>query len=272
MARKMGMFTGEFTSGTGTSQSGLFGQSVDVVREERMLIDRIFSIVDKDNSGTIDARELEEMFEVFDQDTRFLKAALARILSNADASKHGMITPQEFYTLLTDRFSAEDVENDPHEVTKVFGKMCGDSAADAGMKTQDRVITVESLYQIARQLGESITKRDVADMIKMFNRSYQAEKEKYAKMSRQSMRAGDNAPKPAEPPEPTTLSYSDFVECMKSTELDDGEAAVRAERRHRGSQWMGSSLEAGGSGRGASPNPSMSFGGASGSGTQSTIR
>lgn len=136
------------------------------MQEERRLIDKVFSIVDKDNSGQVDIEELKGMFRLFNVEASFLESAISRrkisvdsygskpfwetsghlelfsihfssilgwvawdfhvqvgllglchessvrsqlrIMSNVDKDLDYMISPQEFYTLLSQKFEKDD--------------------------------------------------------------------------------------------------------------------------------------------------------------------
>ena len=60
-----------------------------MLQEERRLIDKVFSIVDKDNSGQVDIEELKGMFRLFNVEASFLESAISRrkILLDSYGSK-----------------------------------------------------------------------------------------------------------------------------------------------------------------------------------------
>merc|ERR1712194_494885 len=93
----------------------------NILDEEKRLIEKVFSIVDKDNSGTIDAKELEDMFKLFGVETHFLNAAIERVMANvSDKGSAGQISPEEFYNLLSAKFSQGDSVK---EMEDVFDRM-----------------------------------------------------------------------------------------------------------------------------------------------------
>merc|ERR1719263_2318814 len=107
----------------GTGRSGSIAlmagaQAVDVLSEEKRLIDKVFKIVDTDNSGSIDTKELEEMFHLFGIETHFLTSAINRIMTNVDKDHDGMISPQEFYKLLSQKFEKGDKRKEIMDVFK----------------------------------------------------------------------------------------------------------------------------------------------------------
>merc|ERR1712217_743214 len=169
---------------------GLFGGltgSSSIIDEERRLIDKVFSIVDKDNSGSVDMEELKEMFKLFGVDSSFLTSAITRIMSNVDKDFDGMISPQEFYQLLSQKFEKGDPMN---EIRSVFTRMD---------KNKDGVLDVEELHEVSAMLGENVTKAEIKDMIKMFNSNYQVEMRKYLAQKKKD-------PKTPAPPEPRSLN------------------------------------------------------------------
>eukprot|EP00913_Durusdinium_trenchii_P034381 g32164.t1 len=91
-----------------------------VLQEERRLIDKVFSIVDKDNSGQVDIEELKGMFKLFNVEASFLESAISRIMSNVDKDLDYMISPQEFYQLLSQKFEKDDPKE---EIMAVFRRM-----------------------------------------------------------------------------------------------------------------------------------------------------
>jgi len=156
-------FTSDFSSmgtGRGSDSALLGGAPVDVLSEEKRLIEKVFAIVDKDNSGTIDTKELEEMFTLFGVDTQFLHSAVNRIMSNVDKDHDGQISPQEFYKLLSQKFE----KGDPRpEMLDVFNRFD---------TKNDKQLDVEELHAVAHMLGENCDKKEVRDMIRTFKVMY----------------------------------------------------------------------------------------------------
>lgn len=176
-------------SGVGAAQGGAGGDifrpdQSNVLDQERRLIDKVFSIVDKDNSGAIDAKELEEMFSLFGVETHFLTAAIDRVLANADKDRDGMISPAEFYKLLSQKFNKGDSVK---EMEDVFDRMGAKPAATRpgfperqrkGKVDKDvKEIGIKEMYEVAQMLGESqMTKMEIKDMIQCFKRLAAASK------------------------------------------------------------------------------------------------
>merc|ERR1719502_723252 len=68
-----------------------------------------------------------------------------------------MISPQEFYRLLSQKFEKGDPRKEIDDVFKRFDTK------------KDNVLDVEELHAVANMLGESLTKADIRDMIKTFH-------------------------------------------------------------------------------------------------------
>lgn len=133
----------------------------NILDQEKNLIDKVFGIVDKDNSGSIDTTELKEMFSLFGIDTSFLESAISRIMQNVDKDQDGMISPQEFYKLLSQKFQKGDPRKD---IDDVFHRID---------KDKNKEISVDELHGIAHELGEAIEKKEIRDMIRTFNQMYE---------------------------------------------------------------------------------------------------
>jgi Ca2+-binding EF-hand superfamily protein len=148
-------FATDFSAGSGEKSSNqLFGgTSTNLLAEERRLIEKVFSIVDQDNSGTIDIKELEEMFKTFDIDTYHLSAAISRVMANVDKDHDGQISPQEFYRLLSQKFEKGDPRQDIENVYRRFDKK------------HDNMLDIDELYEVAQMLGENMSKKDIKEMI-----------------------------------------------------------------------------------------------------------
>jgi len=118
------IFTADLSAIGGVGSTGIekiFGSDkTDVLDEERRMIEKVFSIVDKDHSGSIDAPELEEMFKLFGVETSFLTAAIGRVMANTDQDHDGQISPEEFYKLLSMKFNKGDSQT---EMEDVFDRM-----------------------------------------------------------------------------------------------------------------------------------------------------
>jgi Ca2+-binding EF-hand superfamily protein len=205
-------FTTDFTSGTGNSDSKIFSTAApNVIDEERRLIEKIFSIVDRDNNGTIDTAELEEMFGLFHKDTSYLKAAIGRIMSNVDRDQDGTISPSEFYDLLSQKFDADDVANNKEEVLKVFRKMCGGEPRGG-----EYYLDKDNLNKTAQMLGETVSSDELQEMMNMFSLDYQRQvqmqkqQKRHAKESKQS---GSYQETPI--PNATILTEEEFLRVMQ---------------------------------------------------------
>jgi len=166
-------FTADLSSvgsvGGGAEAQIFSADKTNILDEERRLIEKVFSIVDKDNSGAIDTKELEEMFKLFGVDTSFLSTAIERVMQNVSAESDGMISPAEFYKLLSQKFVKGDSVK---EMEDVFDRM-GARPASASINQQepDKELGINELHKVALMLGESqMSKVEIKDMIRCFKR------------------------------------------------------------------------------------------------------
>jgi len=141
--------TSNLFEGAGSSS----GQAI--LDEENRLIQKCFEIMDKDNSKDIDVDELKGMFHLFGVESVFLDTAIARILTNTGKSKGDKIRLEEFQALLSQKFSANDSED---EMKQIFQRMDDNS---------DGQLDVEELYKVAHMLGDDMDRTDIKEMIKM---------------------------------------------------------------------------------------------------------
>lgn len=171
-------FTGDLSQvgapgGAGSEQ--IFApDKADILSEERRLIEKVFSIVDKDSSGTIDSKELEEMFMLFGVETHFLNAAIERVMANVQdkgGEGGGMISPEEFYKLLSAKFSKGDSEKEMEDVFDRMGAKPGLKTAKVQTQEPEKELGIEEFFKVAQMLGESsMSKPEIKDMIKCFKR------------------------------------------------------------------------------------------------------
>merc|ERR1712032_1653962 len=165
--------------------------------EEKRLIEKVFSIVDKDMSGYIDVQEMKDMFKFFGVDSHFLESAIQRIMANTDRNHDNNISADEFQALLSQKFSKDD---SVEEMRTVFNQM---------NKAHDSKLKVEELHDVAKSLGDNMSKDEIKEMIKYFSRDFQ--KDLVAHNSKPKSQRPKNPPA-----EPNFLTLDDFVACMKS--------------------------------------------------------
>lgn len=187
-------------SQVGTGRGGrIFGAGgpQNQVEEERRLIDKVFSICDKDNSGSIDMKELEELLKLCGVNTEFVVTAITRIMANVDKDFDGMISPQEFHAILSQKFEEGDSRED---ILGVFKKIA---------KKDEHHIDGEELKEIAAYMGEELSVEECEDMIKTFSIDYQSQMASWLGQSRGAGRSKDNEPKP-----PKRMTEDDFIKVM----------------------------------------------------------
>jgi len=197
------------TGGVGPRRSGTlgFGGRVNILAEEKRDIDKVFQLVDIDNSGKIDMQELREMFSLFGVNDHFLSGALTRMMKAVDKDNDGQISPQEFYELLSQKFEKGDAR---HEIESVFNQMD---------KKKDKQLDVDELHDVANMLGENLSKEEIKEMILTFNTDYQAQLKEYKDKKRKAAVGADGG-RGAHVEEPDKskylfLSMNDFYDIMQ---------------------------------------------------------
>mmetsp|Transcript_859 Transcript_859/g.1939 ORF Transcript_859/g.1939 Transcript_859/m.1939 type:complete len:231 (+) Transcript_859:122-814(+) len=195
-------------SNIGTSRSGsrLFAgggsAGVSILDDEKRLIQKVFSIVDKDNSGSVDMQELQDMFKLFGVDSPHLTSAIMRIMTNVDKNFDGQISPDEFYQLLSQKFERDDPDS---EKQSVFDRMD---------RKEDGKLDVDELYEVSQMLGETIPKTEIKAMIKMFHslygQEYIAAKAKHDAAKKDPKHRGAIP----EEPNPTSIDFAIFKSIM----------------------------------------------------------
>jgi len=181
--------------------------AIDVVDEEKQLIDKIFEIVDKDHSGSIDVGELQQMFTIFNVDSKYLDTAINRIMSGVDKDFDGQISPDEFYKMLSRKFEKGDSRKDIDTAFRRFDK------------NRDDKLDVEELHQVAQMLGENLKREEIKDMIFTFKKMYRTNgpgKEAVADKTLKGEKPKDrNAKKFGEEDEHLTLTPDEFYFIMQ---------------------------------------------------------
>jgi Ca2+-binding EF-hand superfamily protein len=191
-------FTSDFSK-IGSGSAPISGGGGSILDEERRLIDKVFSIVDRDNSGSIDTKELHNMFELCGvQAAGADMSTINRIMANVDKNHDNTISSEEFYKLLSRKFGPGDSKK---EIDAVFARMD---------KNHDGLLDVEDLFYVSQLLGENMTKADVKDMIKRFSKSY---KEKLA-VARKGKKKGEALKLPESPRDGWKLDPQDFYNVM----------------------------------------------------------
>lgn len=185
--------------GAGAKNQKIFGGGgpVNQAEEESRLITKVFSICDKDNSGSIDVKELKELLLLCGVDSTFIESSIDRIMANVDSDFDGNISPQEFHQVLSQRFEEGDSRED---ILKVFAKMD---------ENKDKFLDADELMKVSSYMGENLSQEEVEDMIKVFSIDYQQKMEVFNSKPR-TERKKDEKP----PPAPTKMTEEDFIAVM----------------------------------------------------------
>jgi len=141
-------FNTDFTNvgSKSSSTSVLFGGTTSntgqiILDDEKRVINKVFDIVDKDNSGSVDVDELKEMFHLFGVKSSFLDTAITRVMTNAGKSAGDTISREEFEDLLSQKLSADDSEA---EIRSIFNQLDED---------KDGKLNMEELHKVGRCLA-----------------------------------------------------------------------------------------------------------------------
>ena len=113
-----------------------------------------FNLFDTDGSGSIDYKELKAAMRALGFDTK--KEELHKIIAEIDADGSGEIEFPEFMQMMTGKMGKIDSDE---EITKLFKRF------DANGKGH---IDSNDLRQIAKELGENATDKDLEKMITAF--------------------------------------------------------------------------------------------------------
>merc|ERR1712196_578915 len=117
-----------------------------------------------DRSGHIDMNELEDMFKLFKEDASLLTNTIQRIMKNVDKDFDGMISSNEFYALLSQRFEKD--KDSRKDINACFMKMAN----------KDGKLDLNAMAGVAQKLGESCSKNELMEMMMMFSSDYQNRK------------------------------------------------------------------------------------------------
>lgn len=150
-------FTSDFSKmgGPGQITRGGSGGGEFVLQEEKRLIDKVFDIVDRDQSGSIDTSELVEMFQNLGMEQASC-TAVERIMQNVDRDHSEAISREEFYKFLSSKLSKNDNIQEVQAVFKQFDR------------NKDGFIDANELKDVAGVLGENLPMSEVKEMLEMF--------------------------------------------------------------------------------------------------------
>merc|ERR1719506_3614962 len=111
------------------------------------------------------------MFQLFGVETNFLNSAIDRVMANLSEGSGGMISPEEFYNLLSAKFSKGDSEKEMEDVFDRMGAKPGLKTAKVKEQDPEKELGIEEMFKVAQMLGETqMTKPEIKDMIRCFKR------------------------------------------------------------------------------------------------------
>ena len=119
----------------------------DFVEEIR----QTFRLFDENNDGSIDEKELGNVFRSLGQ--HYTQAELSEMIAEIDADGSGVIEFDEFLQLMRRRMRDTDTEEEMVEAFKVFDR------------DGDGLISLQELLRVMRQIGENLTEEQCKEII-----------------------------------------------------------------------------------------------------------
>ena len=133
-----------------TKQVGIKKQR-ELTEEQKQEIKEAFDLFDTEGKGEIDIKELKVAMRALGFEPK--KDEVRKIIQEVDRDGEGVIRFNDFFEILGQKVS----ERDPvEEMKKAFMLLCEDG--------QER-ITLKSLRKTAEELGETMTKEELQEMI-----------------------------------------------------------------------------------------------------------
>ena len=114
-------------------------------------IRQTFDLFDKDQSGSIDAEELGEVFRSLGQ--HYTEAELEEMIAEIDTDRSGSIEFGEFLHLMRRRMRDTDTEEEMVEAFKVFDR------------DSNGLISWQELKTVMRQIGENLSDKECQEII-----------------------------------------------------------------------------------------------------------
>ncbi|KAK1863918.1 hypothetical protein I4F81_006471 [Pyropia yezoensis] len=119
--------------------------------EQRDEIREAFDLFDADGSGTIEGKELKTAMRALGFEPH--KDELKKMIASVDARGDGRINLEEFTALMGARINEKDVQDEMLKAFELF---------DSGGTGR---ITLADLKRVAESLGESMTEKELSEMI-----------------------------------------------------------------------------------------------------------
>ena len=124
---------------------------IELTDLQKQDIREAFDLFDTNGSGTIDIKELKVALRALGFEPK--KEDIKKLIADIDSDGSGRIDFNEFLTIMTAKMS----EKEPlANVIKTFNLFSNDTGE----------ITLESLDEIARSIGENMTREELLEMLK----------------------------------------------------------------------------------------------------------
>eukprot|EP01084_Bolivina_argentea_P013711 25707_1 len=123
----------------------------DLTDEQKQEIKEAFELFDTDGSGSIDAKELKVAMHALGFEPK--KEEIRKMIEDIDVDGSGTIDFQEFLSMMTQKMSEKDSEEDILKAFKLFDD------------DETGKISFRNLKRVAKELGENMCDEELQEMI-----------------------------------------------------------------------------------------------------------
>ncbi|XP_027078523.1 caltractin [Coffea arabica] len=150
------------------------GRHHGLTQQKKQEIREAFELFDTDNSGTIDAKELNVAMRALGFE--LTEEEINRMIAEVDKDGSGAIDFDEFVHMMTAKIGERDSKE---ELMKAFHIIDQD---------KNGKISIADIQRISRELGENFTERDIQEMVEEADRDHDGEvsAEEFMRMMRRT--------------------------------------------------------------------------------------
>ncbi|XP_075214155.1 uncharacterized protein LOC142320334 isoform X2 [Lycorma delicatula] len=127
------------------------GPKYELSEEQKNDIKEAFSLFDKDGTGKLETKELKVAMRALGFEPK--KEEIKKMLGEIDREETGMLSYEEFLTLMTQKMAEKDSKE---EIMKAFRLFDDDETGK---------ISFKNLQRVAGELGETLTDEELQEMI-----------------------------------------------------------------------------------------------------------